>query len=146
MTTRRADGVAAPPPARVPTRPRHSADRRWWFDGRGWVPAVSPEGRHWFDGQGWVRNRPRAAVPVLLAGLVTLLASQAAIVAVFAQAMSDHETAPGWVAAVEASIWPLLAVGLIGLVAGIVLVRRRPVAPVRDGESPPDLSSRRAAR
>ena len=41
----------------------HSADRRYWWNGREWQLAVSPDGRLWFDGIRWIPN-PLAPPPV----------------------------------------------------------------------------------
>lgn len=34
--------------------PHHSSDLRWWWDGTGWRPALSPDGSGWFNGSFWV--------------------------------------------------------------------------------------------
>ena len=39
-----------------PSGSRFSDDGQWWWDGRGWLPAVSMDRRWRFDGQRWRRN------------------------------------------------------------------------------------------
>ncbi len=36
---------------------KHSPDRRWWWDGLKWWPAVSADGTWWFDGAQWKPRR-----------------------------------------------------------------------------------------
>jgi Kef-type K+ transport system membrane component KefB len=43
--------------------PRHSTDKRQWWDGSTWLPAYSPDGRWWFDGTRWTVAQHRLRWP-----------------------------------------------------------------------------------
>jgi hypothetical protein len=69
--------------------PQHSADRRWWWDGQRWHPAISPDGLWRFDGHGWKPIDPPhrdwlagCAVAIAAHGIALLAAIGLALVGV----------------------------------------------------------------
>ena len=122
-----------------------SADRKWWWDGQTWAPAVSADGRWVFTGAGWLKARPsRVAMCLAIVGPVWLLAALvlAALVFVDGISVSDYPGQPeaAWVGPAHAALLPVAGLGLLALVVGIACSRSATTPGAWAGRLPRDQS------
>lgn len=105
--------------------PRHSTDKRQWWDGSTWLPAYSPDGKWWFDGTRWTLAPHRLRWPKWL--VIALVIWSVGLVAWLPVAVVfTHVSHRPQLNVTELAILgALLGVGLVStVVLGFILGRR----------------------